>query len=163
MIKVGIDDKQFNTAIQKLVKEIKMPANMFKVILPILRRDVLQHFRDETGETGKWASLSKVTLARRREGKKAGSPRILQDTGVLRGSFQTGVEGLQRAIAFIGTPLKYATTHQLGARKGEYGRTKFGAPIPWGDVPIRTFLWLSEDGKQSILDLCKEYIKNRWL
>jgi phage virion morphogenesis protein len=45
----------------------------------------------------------------------------------------------------VGSPEKYASTHQFGAKKGAYGSTRHGAPIPWGDIPARPFSGLSHD------------------
>lgn len=38
----------------------------------------------------------------------------------------------------------YAGTHRFGALKGAFGTTSRGVPIPWGDIPARPFLGLSE-------------------
>ena len=87
--------------------------------------------RDPWGDP--WAPLKPSTIARRRNR----SDQPLRDTGRLRSSIyhRAGRDWLE-----VGLAAKYAGTHQFGARKGQYGRTRRGAPIPWGDVPARPML-----------------------
>ncbi|MFZ5427709.1 MAG: phage virion morphogenesis protein [Thermodesulfobacteriota bacterium] len=82
-----------------------------------------------TGEP--WAALSPSTVKRR-----GSATPILQMSGILASSFQAE-HGPDFARVTTNTP--YAPTHQFGAKKGQFGRTKRGAPIPWGDIPARPF------------------------
>ena len=59
----------------------------------------------------------------------------------------------------IGTSRVYAATHQYGARKGQYGRTRRGAPIPWGDIPARPFLGLSAEDERKVLDIIDRHLR----
>ena len=52
--------------------------------------------------------------------------------------------------AIVGYNLIYATTHQFGAEKGAFGTTSRGGPIPWGDIPARPFLGISDDDRRDI-------------
>lgn len=58
---------------------------------------------------------------------------------------------------FIGSPMIYAATQQFGARKGQFGRSKRG-PIPWGDIPARPFLGLSDQDRRDIVALAREHL-----
>jgi phage virion morphogenesis protein len=87
-----------------------------------------------------WKPLSPATVARRRKSSAA----ILRDTGRLMNSISHRVTGNNRVE--IGSNAIYAGTHQFGAAKGQYGRTRHGAPIPWGRVPARPFLPLRRGG-----------------
>lgn len=88
-------------------------------------------FRDQADPWGRtWAPLSPVTVARRRgSGAKA-----LLDTGRLRNSITHKADA---DTVTVGTNVRYAPTHQFGARKGQY---RARPPIPWGNVPARAFL-----------------------
>lgn len=79
-----------------------------------------------------WAQLSPVTVNRR-----GSSSPILQVSGILAGSIQAehGAD-----FARVTTATKYASTHQEGAKKGQFGKTRRGGSIPWGDIPARPFL-----------------------
>lgn len=98
-------------------------------------------FKQSKDPNGKgWNSLSETTERKRREGRKSRSNKPLVDTGVLSSSI---VEKQGKNWVAVGTNVKYAKTQQYGAKKGKYGRTKKGGPIPWGDVPARPFLGFS--------------------
>ena len=66
----------------------------------------------------------------------------------------------------MGSPTIYAGTQQFGAEKGafdSYGHTGFGGheltlPIPWGDIPPRPFLGLSNDDRDEIAALVSDYV-----
>lgn len=94
--------------------------------------------RDPWG--ARWRPLRPSTVSRRR--KRSTVP--LRDTGRLMNSITHVVRG--NDAVDIGTNVEYAPTHQFGAKKGAYGRTRRGAPIPWGDVPTRAFLPLRRTG-----------------
>lgn len=59
----------------------------------------------------------------------------------------------------IGSSLVYAAVQQFGAAQGAFGRTRRGAPIPWGDIPARPFLGLSEDDRGAIAGILAERIE----
>ena len=50
----------------------------------------------------------------------------------------------------VGSTRIYAGAHQFGARRGACGTNKKGAPIPWGDIPARPFLGVSDADKKTI-------------
>lgn len=78
----------------------------------------------------------------------------------------------------VGSTRIYAAVQQFGAKMGEFGRysqvarvrkyglhdfrgaagTKKGFPIPWGDIPPRPFLGLSEQDRADLLDILAEYL-----
>ncbi|MDD5037127.1 MAG: phage virion morphogenesis protein [Methylococcaceae bacterium] len=58
----------------------------------------------------------------------------------------------------LGTDRIYGAVQQFGAKKGEFGVTSHGVPIPWGDIPARPFLGVSEDDKREILDILSEHL-----
>ncbi len=142
-ITIKIDDKQIRAALGRLSRGIaELPMDS---IATAVRNDILDRFKTATAPDGSpWAPLSPVTIARRRRR----SDRPLLDTGVLRNSIQ--ILELGRDSASVGTREKYAATHQFGAKKGQYGRTKRGAPIPWGDVPARSFIGVSDGAMENI-------------
>jgi phage gpG-like protein len=54
--------------------------------------------------------------------------------------------GGDRHSAWVGASKVYAAVHQFGQKKGASGRTRRGAPIPWGDIPPRPYLPIDEAG-----------------
>ena len=63
----------------------------------------------------------------------------------------------------FGSPLEYAATQQFGAEQGEFGRGSFkkrngSFPIPWGDIPARPFVGISDQDQVEILDIIRGYL-----
>ena len=104
-----------------------------------------ERFRTEAAPDGKpWAPLSEVTRKRKRRNKD----RILTHEGHLGGTSLNYRAGPTEVL--VGSTSVYAGTHQFGARTGAYGRTERGGPIPWGDIPARPFLGVSEADREMI-------------
>jgi phage virion morphogenesis protein len=64
-------------------------------------------------------------------------------------AFSDGVE--------VGSDRIYAAVMQFGAAKGAFGQTSRGGPIPWGNIPPRPFLGLSEVDEGNILAIIGEW------
>ncbi|WP_409934431.1 phage virion morphogenesis protein [Tepidimonas sp.] len=41
---------------------------------------------------------------------------------------------------------------------GTFGATKRGGKIPWGDVPARPFMGISDDDRSAILDIIRKHL-----
>ena len=59
----------------------------------------------------------------------------------------------------VGSPLEQSAVMQFGAKEGEFGSTKRGAPIPFGDIPARPFLGLSDEDRDQVLEILKEHLE----
>lgn len=111
-----------------------------------------ERFNSQTAPDGTaWAPLSPGYKA----SKKRNADKILTLFGRLRGTlnYQAGKNEVR-----IGTPLIYGATHQFGAKKGSFGTTRRGSPIPWGDIPARPFLGLSPSDEQELLDILNDHL-----
>ena len=60
----------------------------------------------------------------------------------------------------IGSALEYSAVMQFGAAKGAFGTNKAGRPLPWGDIPARPFLGLSDQDERTILDIVDEHLSD---
>jgi phage gpG-like protein len=58
----------------------------------------------------------------------------------------------------VGSPMIHAATMQFGAAQGAFGRTSRGGPIPWGNIPARPFLGLSQTDRAGVLEIIAEYL-----
>ncbi len=58
----------------------------------------------------------------------------------------------------VGSSLEQAAVMQFGAKKGEFGRTSRGASIPFGDIPARPYLGLSDDDKSKVMEILQEHL-----
>ena len=153
-IDIKLQDKELQERVQRLVKSGQDLSPATAAIAAHLKAVTEQAFQDErdpsTGEP--WAELSEVTLERRKKAgavsRSSGSAKKLQ---VKRNLLNSIVADYDAHSAYVGTNLKYATTHQYGAIKGQFGfaafRTRDGAfEVPWGDIPARPFLGLPDQG-----------------
>lgn len=153
---IEVHDSEVLGAFNRLLSMGENPGPWLKIIGHNLAESTRLRFRDGRGPTGtSWAPLSPVTLALRRKGKGAGSAKPLLDTGRLANSITHRVG---HNYVEVGTNVIYARMQQMGAAKGAFGRTRRGAPIPWGRVPGRPFLGLSLADRADALDVIREAI-----
>jgi len=120
-----------------------------------MQRSISLNFR-QGGRPKKWMPSGRAMGQGRGKGKTG---QTLRDTGRLMnstvgpGAYRTGADFLE-----ISTNVKYARTHQKGAKKGSFGtftctvrahKRKSGVHVrehtrtvqlPWGDIPAREFL-----------------------
>ena len=113
---------------------------------------------------------------KKRRRKSGHTPlRILTQSGDLASSIQSDSDATS---AIVGTNIPYASTHQFGASKGEFGsfsviaraiRGKYTrlksnpkVQVPWGDIPAREFLGVSEAGRVQIVDTLNNYLAAQW-
>ena len=129
--------------------EVFSPEKLMKEIAADMENKAQLRFRNTKDPEGsKWKKLSPVTISRRR--KKSSKP--LNDTGKLKGSITSKHT---KKYAAVGTNYKIAPTHQFGAKKGQYKKTKTKngktRNTPWGNVPARPFLGFSNRQAKSYL------------
>ncbi len=113
------------------------PKTYLDKIGAIAFRDVIKHFREERGPDGKWEPIlldtGRTGKQRKRNAKTKKSPKILQDTGLLRVSTRWRTEG-NDVVIYNG--VKYADYHQQQHK--QY------------DIPQRKFLWISSQAGMAI-------------
>ncbi len=61
-----------------------------------------------------------------------------------------------------GSNLIQAAVMQFGAAKGAFGTNAAGGSIPWGDIPARPFLGVSDDDRDSIRALLDDWLTQAW-
>ena len=112
-------------------------------------------FRDQRDPQGNpWAPLSDDYRERKRRNRDT----ILTLEGILGGSIAFQASSNELLVGVPSPASTYAGTHQFGAKKGQYGSTSRGQPIPWGDIPAREFLGLSDDDESEIVDIVSGYL-----
>lgn len=63
----------------------------------------------------------------------------------------------------IGSALEYSAVMQNGAKQGAFGRDKRNHPLPWGDIPARVWLGLSDEDEAAIIDIADEHLEQAFL
>jgi len=174
LLEITIDDAEIKASIKSLADALGDLRPFFSDVGETLLNSTRGRFRSQTAPDGEsWARLSPSYAAR----KKRNRNKILTLTGALRGTLakQADKDSLR-----IGTPLVYGATHQFGAAKGSFGavvahineytrRTRSGKRatvrahtrrmvVPWGNIPARPFLGLSDADRNGLLDALAEYL-----
>lgn len=173
MIEIRIDDGQVLSALQRLAAAGTDLTPALKQVGEYLVDATRQRFASSTAPDGTpWAPNTEATylqylglfkgsytktgrLSKAGAGRAAGKRPLIGETKSLSTLISYRVDG---TTLEVGSPLVYAATHQFGARKGEFGTTRRGAPIPWGDIPARPFLGLSDDDKTEVLAILQEHL-----
>lgn len=117
MISIQINSQQLKATERlfvRLDRKMTQPAPMLKEIGETMVASVLRNFEAE-GRPTKWAPLSPMTIARRRNQNK-GSIKILQDTGRLKNSITYDITRYGGTAVAIGTNVEYGRIHQLGGK-----------------------------------------------
>lgn len=139
VISVRVTDKPVLDALRDLAQrtdDLSEPLN--EIGIEFAERIRQQFSRGQSPYGNKWAALSAVTQAKNKGRRSGGEP--LRDTGRLMASIAHQMSDGGKTVSIGATNVKYANTHQFGARQGQYGRTKRNGPIPWGNVPARPFM-----------------------
>lgn len=114
-------------------------------------------FKSSTAPDGtRWRKKSPATLAAylaRGDGNK--TKPLIGPSGRLNKEIASLVT---RGAAEIGSALEYSGVMQHGAKKGAFGKTRTGRPVPWGDIPARVWLGISAEDERNILDIVDEHL-----
>ena len=167
-IKVEFNDSNIRPALEALHDAIGNTDPVLRQIGEYLVGSTKERFRTTTAPDGsQWEANTDTTLANyaarfktsfTKTGKvsKKGRDRMANKkpgTGETR-QLQTQIfYNVSNGELQVGSPLIYAGTFHFGARKGQYGK---GAP--WGDVPAREFLGLSEADEREVLAIVQGYL-----
>ncbi|GAB4481864.1 MAG: phage virion morphogenesis protein [Burkholderiaceae bacterium] len=174
MIRIDIDDRAVLRVLSDLLRRVSDPAPALRDIGEYLVASTRRRFGAGLAPDGTpWAPNSPVTIMRHL-GKYGGSFRRrgggLTKKGAARAAAKRPLIGetrrLSSEIAYrliprgveVGSSLVYSAVQQLGARRGQFGRTRRGAPIPWGDIPARPFLGISTQDRDRIIAIIADAI-----
>lgn len=166
-ITLTFDDSEVRQALDRLARRVADLRPAMQDIGELLTERTKQRFGTGRAPDGApWPPNSPVTLARyggrygkkARAGRMAGKKPLIGESKALSTTiaYQAGRDRVE-----VGSPMEYAAVQQFGARKGQFGRTRRGAPIPWGDIPARPFLGVSEADRRDILDILAEHLAGR--
>ncbi len=155
-IRIDLDDERTRRNIRRAIAAGIDMQPAARSIGELLLRTTRKRFDTQSSPDGvPWAPLSESTLKR----KKHNRDKVLTERGYLRGglNYRSG-----RDYVEIGSDRIYASTHQFGAGKGAFGSTGSGKPIPFGDIPARPFLGVSDEDAVDIQGEIADYISGAW-
>lgn len=152
MIDIKVDNRAVNQALQDLALGAENPRPALLAIGEDLVKSTKQRFADSIAPDGTpWKENSPTTLKRKRGNKP------LIGEGTLRDQISYAADA--HGVAIFSSMI-YAGTQQFGAQRGQYGRNKRNAPIPWGDIPARPFLGISPADEKTITHTISEYLRS---
>lgn len=187
MIKIEINDHDVTAMLHRLygvlgnLRPVMQDIGEYGVV------STKERFKDGTAPDGrKWDPNRPSTIMEylrrrggdtsRRPGEKSANPYFGKRDGRLNKRGATLVSGKRPLIGetkrlsneinyradgssvAIGSSLIQAAVQQFGAKRGSFGSTKGGRPIPWGDIPAREFLGLSAKDKDVVLGIINEHL-----
>ncbi len=165
MIEIEIDDREVRQALEDLrrrVSNMKQAMHAIGQALMEGSRERILSGHDWTGTA--FAPNAESTLLRVMR-RAAGGKSLVTKRGHTRAAAIKALARKQPLIdrkTFVSKRLFYKATEdsvsvgssavqaavlQFGARKGAFGATSRGAKIPWGDIPARRYLPVTEDGR----------------
>ncbi|MFD1914123.1 phage virion morphogenesis protein [Halodurantibacterium flavum] len=172
MIAFDINEREVEAALKRIGEALTDMTPVMQDIGELLVFSTKERFVAGVSPDGEpWAPKSQTTLdayARRRDPE---DPRPLFGPS-RRLSSEIHYSASADSVEW-GSSLIYAAVQQFGAEQGAFGarmgRTQpsekrpnpqdYFFPIPWGDIPARPFLGLSEDDQAGILDTVSEWIE----
>ena len=146
--------KAADALFEKLERRGKDMTPLLDAAAGVLEDVAEEAFETETSPDGAaWPALSQVTIRRRERGGHWPGGK-LQVSGRLAASI--GLVALGPRSVIVGTNVVYAAAMQFGARKGAFGKGR--RPVPWGDIPPRPYLGISQDAEHEIEQLIADWL-----
>lgn len=159
MLRIELKDEEVTAGLARLAAALADLTPAMKDIGKVLVEATKDRFAAGVDPDGNaWAPKSPVTIdAYRRRGD---SVSFLPLTGPSRALKTTihAVAGRDRVE--VGSNRIQAAVMQQGAAQGAFGRTPRGGPIPWGRIPARPFIGLSDQDRTAIVDLVDEWLES---
>ena len=161
MIEVSVDgSEEMLSALDRLSRELSNPRSLMQEIGEGLLASTKARFKDSVGPDGSaWIPKSAATMdAYRARGDTVSFRPLRGPSGRLAGEIAYTI-GINGRFVEIGSNQIYAGVMQHGARRGAFGQSDNGSPIPWGDIPARPFLGLSAKDEDFIMFAIDEWLK----
>jgi len=151
--KIEFDFDQANALFGRLAVKMTDMTPVMDQIGEILTTSTKQRFQQGIAPDGTpWAPNSEATLARKR-----GSKPLIGRTRLL-GRLITS-EASPTGVSW-GSNLIYAAVQQMGAAEGVFGQNANGDPLPWGNIPARPFIGMSDNDRAAIITTLEAFIVN---
>ncbi len=171
MIKIDITDSGVQQALNRLANAGTSLHPALREIGEFLVDSTRQRFATSTAPDGtRWAPNTETTilmylgrykgsfskrggrLTKKGAGRASGKRPLIGETGDLSRQISYKIEG--NDTLYIGSSMIYAATQQFGAKRRE-----FQGKAPWGDIPARPFLGLSDSDRSTILDIIGNFLR----
>lgn len=140
----------FTPVLDRLSAHLGDMTEVFQDLGELLVQQTKDRFPTGTAPDGsKWAPKSKATLAAygARKSNRVDPRPLFGPTGRL--SSEIFYQAAPHGVTW-GSNMIYAAVMQFGAAKGAFGTAANGSPIPWGDIPARPYIGLSDEDRSAV-------------
>lgn len=162
MADVNLNDDAFLRTLDKIASELTDMTDLMQDLGELLVDSTKRRFAEGTAPDGTaWAPKSDATIDayRRREKKKPNSRVDFRPLFGPSGRLSSEIFAqADSASVEIGSSLIYSAVQQFGAAKGEFGSASNGSSIPWGNIPARPFIGLSEEDRSNVDAELRDYL-----
>ena len=165
MIRIEFNDAEVQAALGNLAAGLTDMSPVMNEIGLFLVASTEKRFDDtEAPDGSQWAPRSPVTLAIYARQKATFGP-VLHKSGTLR---QSIFHSYGPNEVTVGSNVLYSAVQQLGAAQGAFGasigKNKKGRDhfhsIPFGNIPARPYIGLSESDRSGVLDIVGEWLSS---
>ncbi|MEZ5752850.1 MAG: phage virion morphogenesis protein [Paracoccaceae bacterium] len=161
MITVEFNDAEVLSALDRVARAVTDMTPVMEDIGEEMVDTTKNRFVTGTSPDGSaWAPKSAATIAayERRDDPVDMRP-LWGPTGDLHSNFAW--EAGPGEVSW-GTNVIYAAVQHFGAAQGAFGRSSRGGPIPWGAIPARPFMGVSEEDRSGILAALEDWLTQAW-
>lgn len=157
MIRVEYNSEAVSAGLERLARGLSDTTPAMQEIGEYLVVSTKDRFPSGKAPDGSpWAAKSQTTIARYlAQGDRVDNRPLFGPSGQLSSTIHYRAGRDQVAV---GSALIYSAVMQFGAGQGAFGATSRGSPIPWGDIPARPFLGLSDADEGALIDIVEEYL-----
>ena len=166
MFTVALNDEVVIAQLTRAYAGLDDTTDLMRDIGEILVDSTKARFAKGTAPDGsKWAPKSQTTLNRygARKSNRVDTRPLFGPTGLLSSQIfsDPGKDQVE-----LGSNRIYAAAMQFGATKGSFGAYSgtdkngraFSGSAPWGNIPARPFLGISDEDRVNIVDQIAEYL-----
>jgi phage virion morphogenesis protein len=160
MIRIDLTEDEITAALERLSRSLTNTTPVMQDIGELMVRSTKQRFPEGRSPDGAaWLPKSPTTLAAyQARGDRMDFRPLFGPSGRLSSEifYEVGPGG---GSVEVGSNLIYAAVMQFGAAQGAFGATSRGGPIPWGPIPARPFLGVSEEDRTNILATIDDWLQ----
>lgn len=160
MIELELNDEASAT-LERLAAQLEDMTEVMQDLGEFLMESTKGRFKQGVAPDGTpWAPKSEATKQRYQKNRKTplvDMRPLFGESGRLHNEI-TYALGSDRSSVEIGSNLIYSGVMQFGAAQGAFGAMANGSPIPWGNIPARPFLGLSDEDQHGITATIEEWL-----
>lgn len=157
MLRIQFNAAPVNDRLEAAGRALDDLTPVFQDIGEYMIEATRQRFRQgEAPDGSKWLPKSAVTLQRYRDRGDGNRPDPL--IGASRRLSTEILKFVTKEAVEVGSNLEYAGVMQTGAPQGAFGHDSRNHPIPWGNIPARVWLGVSESDEVAIVAIVDDHL-----